>query len=75
MKSLPADQQAAFAKTVADLLEKQGVGLDLGAYRDAPPGLAHLVRRDRGSIADVAALMQWVGWAYAEAKAGIAKAA
>jgi phosphoserine aminotransferase len=74
VKSLPADQQAAFAKTVADLLEKQGVGLDLGAYRDAPPGL-RIWCGATVEASDVAALMQWVGWAYAEAKAGIAKAA
>ena len=74
MKALPADQQAAFAKTVADLLEKQGVGLDLGAYRDAPPGL-RIWCGATVEASDVAALMQWVGWAYAEAKAGIAKAA
>ncbi|MFO1150827.1 MAG: phosphoserine transaminase [Alsobacter sp.] len=74
VQALPAEAQAAFAKTVADLLEKQGVGYDLGAYRDAPPGLriwcGATVER-----ADVAALMEWVGWAYAEAKAGLSKAA
>jgi len=74
VKALPADQQAAFAKTVADLLDKQGVGLDLGAYRDAPPGL-RIWCGATVEASDVAALMQWVGWAYAEAKAGIAKAA
>ena len=30
---------AGFAKAVAKRLEKEGAGLDLGAYRDAPPGL------------------------------------
>jgi phosphoserine aminotransferase len=74
VKALPADAQAAFAKTVADLLEKQGVGYDLGAYRDAPPGL-RIWCGATVETADVAALMQWVGWAYAEAKAGLAKAA
>lgn len=53
----------AFAKAVAKRLEKEGVGLDLGAYRDAPAGL----RIWCGSTveqAEVAALMPWVEWAY-----------
>ena len=34
-----ADAQAAFAKALASLLEKEKVAYDIGAYRDAPPGL------------------------------------
>ena len=30
---------AAFAKAVAKRIEKAGAGFDMGAYRDAPPGL------------------------------------
>ena len=37
--ALPADAQAAFAKGLASLLEKEKVAFDIGAYRDAPPGL------------------------------------
>lgn len=53
----------AFATAVAKRLEKEGVGLDLGAYRDAPAGL----RIWCGSTveqADVAALLPWIEWAY-----------
>jgi phosphoserine aminotransferase len=74
VKALPADQQAAFSKGIVDLVEKHGVGFDLGAYRDAPPGL-RIWCGATVETADVAALMQWVGWAYAEMKAGLAKAA
>ncbi|WP_293868909.1 phosphoserine transaminase [uncultured Alsobacter sp.] len=72
--ALPAEQQAAFAKGLVDLVEKHGAGFDLGAYRDAPPGL-RIWCGATVETADVAALMQWVGWAYAEMKAGLAKAA
>jgi phosphoserine aminotransferase len=74
VKVLPADQQAAFSKGIVDLVEKQGVGFDLGAYRDAPPGL-RIWCGATVETADVAALMQWVGWAYAEMKAALPKAA
>src|ERR1044071_6289783 len=37
--ALPAEEQAKVAKALASLLEKEGVGYDLGSYRDAPPGL------------------------------------
>ncbi len=46
MTALAADAQAAFVKTLVAALEKEGVAYDIDAYRDAPPGLAHLVRRD-----------------------------
>lgn len=71
---LTGDEQAAFAKGVAALLEKEGVALDIGAYRDAPPGL-RIWCGATVEIADVAALMPWIGWAYDVQKAGLAKAA
>lgn len=54
---------AAFAKAVAKRLEKEGVALDAGAYRDAPPGL-RIWCGATVETADVAALMPWVEWAY-----------
>jgi phosphoserine aminotransferase len=66
--------QAAFAKDVAAKLEKQGVGLDLGSYRDAPPGL-RIWCGATVETSDVAALMPWIEWAFHEVKTSLAKAA
>ena len=61
---LSDDAQADFAKKLAGLLEKEGVALDVGGYRDAPPGLriwcGATVDTD-----DLDALTPWLDWAYA----------
>ena len=71
--ALSAEAQASFAKDVAARLEKEGVGLDLGSYRDAPPGL-RIWCGATVEPSDVAALMPWVEWAYQDAKAALLKA-
>ncbi len=54
---------AAFSKAVAKRLEKEGVALDIGAYRDAPAGL-RIWCGSTVETADVAALMPWIEYAY-----------
>ncbi len=58
-------------KPLASLLEKEKVAFDVGAYRGAPPGL-RIWCGATVETKDLEALMPWLDFAYATAKADFA---
>ncbi|RAK61694.1 phosphoserine transaminase [Phenylobacterium hankyongense] len=60
---LPEAAQADFAKKLAGVLEKEGVALDIGGYRDAPPGL-RIWCGATVDTSDLDALTPWLDWAF-----------
>ena len=72
--ALAPEAKAAFSKKIVASLEAEKVAYDIDAYRDAPPGL-RIWAGATVETADLEALFAWLEWAFAEAKAGLAKAA
>ncbi len=59
------DAQRSLIKSLVNKLESEGVALDIGGYRDAPPGL-RIWGGATIEVSDIEALLPWLDWAYAE---------
>ena len=66
-QALSSEDQAAKAKELVALVQKEGIAFDFGSYRDAPAG----IRLWGGATVDpedTEALLPWLDWAYQEIK-------
>ncbi len=68
VSGLDEEAQHAFIKSMTKLLDKEGVAYDITGHRDAPPGLRLWIGATVEE-ADVKALLPWLEWAFAQAKA------
>ena len=64
---LEESEQRAFVKRMTSLLEQENAALDIGGYRDAPPGL-RIWTGGTVEADDVKALIPWLEWAFQQAK-------
>ncbi len=71
--ALPQPAQADFAKRLAARLEKEGAALDIGGYRDAPPGL-RIWCGATVEAEDLRALTPWLDWTFEATLADLAPA-
>lgn len=65
--TLSAEEQGARIKKITALLESENVAYDIGAYRDAPPGL-RIWCGATVETADITAMLPWLNWAWHETK-------
>ncbi len=67
--ALSAAGQAGRVKELTRILEREGAALDIGSYREAPPGL-RVWGGSTVETADIEALTPWLDWAFEEVRRG-----
>ncbi len=66
---LPIADQAKAASRLAALLDQEKAAYDIGAYRDAPPGL-RIWGGATVETADIEVLLPWLDWAHDQVRSG-----
>ncbi len=66
-KGKTEDAQKQVIKNIVSVLESEGVGFDIGSYRDAPPGF-RIWGGGTVEQSDIEALLPWLEWGYAKEK-------
>ena len=61
----PEDASKEIAKSITTLLEEESIAFDVGAYRDAPPGL-RLWGGATVEQEDIERLFPWLNWAFTQ---------
>jgi phosphoserine aminotransferase len=72
--ALGPEARATMPGRIARLLEEEGVAFDINGHRDAPPNL-RIWGGPTVETTDIEALLPWLDWAFAAAKADPARAA
>ena len=63
----PEESQKQIVKDIVSNLEHEGVGFDIGSYRDAPSGF-RIWGGGTVEQSDIEALLPWLEWGYATEK-------
>jgi phosphoserine aminotransferase len=71
---LPVDAQRALIKQIEAILDREAAAHDIAGHRDAPPHL-RIWTGCTIEASDLEILTRWLDWGFAEAKAGLARAA